>query len=498
MTKKLIELKDVDKFFPGVHALDKVCLDVEPGEVHVLLGENGAGKSTLMKVITGVYQKDGGKIIYKGEEIDYLTPKKSQELGISIIYQEFNLFPHMTVAENIFIGREPLKSKGIINDKKIRDDARKILQSLNLDIKPQMKVSQLSVGKQQMVEIAKAISTNAELLIMDEPTAALTETEIEELFKVIGKLKKRDVGIVYISHRLEELEVIADRVSVMRDGKYIKTVKYEDTTLEELIGMMVGRTIENKFPKKISKKIGKEVLKVVNLNKKGVLKNINLSLREGEILGLSGLMGAGRTELARVIFGADSFDSGEIYLKGKKVMIKSPIDAIEKGIAYLTEDRKKDGLVLNLDVKDNIALANISNFANDFKIVDDEKIKKEASKYVSKLSIKTPSIYQKAKNLSGGNQQKVIIGRWLCRDSEILIIDEPTRGIDVGAKLEVYNLMNQLVEDGASIIMISSELPEILGMSDRVIVMHEGKISGNIDCENANQEKIMHFATGGA
>ncbi|WP_025640623.1 sugar ABC transporter ATP-binding protein [Schnuerera ultunensis] len=496
MEPYLVSMENISKFFPGVKALDQVSFQLKAGEVHALLGENGAGKSTLMKVLTGVYHKDNGVIKINGKEVDIADPKAAQELGISIIHQEFNLLPHLTVAQNIFIGREPRKVKGILDEKKLNEDAKKILKRLDLDLEPTDIVKDLSVAEQQMVEIAKAISVDSRVLIMDEPTAALTEGEVEKLFEIIKTFRNEGIGIVYISHKMEEFQHIVDRATVMRDGQYIGTVNFKETTLDHLIQMMVGRDLKDKYPEKHAK-IGENFLEVKNISRENVLDNISFNLRKGEILGIAGLMGSGRTELARAIFGADPIDKGEIYLHGKKINISNPGDAISEGIGYLSEDRKRDGLALGLDVEDNIVLASLKDFANKFGIVQRDKTLKESEKQVKDLKVKTPSLAQKVGNLSGGNQQKVIIGKWLCKNMEVFIFDEPTRGIDVGAKYEVYNLMNQLADDGAGIIMISSELPEILGMSDRVLVMCEGRIAAELDIEEADQETIMFYATGG-
>lgn len=495
MRKKILEMKGIMKSFPGVKALDGAFLDLYEGEVHAFLGENGAGKSTLMKILTGVYSMDEGEIIYNGKSVKFRTPKEAQEDGISIIYQEFNLLPHLTVSDNIFITREFQNIRGVINKEKQKSEALKIMDSLGLTISPDDKVMDLSVAEQQMVEIAKALSTKAKILIMDEPTAALTEREIDKLFGVIEDLKSKGVGIIYISHRMEELKIIADRVTIMRDGKYIKTLNYKETTHDELIKLMVGRSMDEQYPPRISE-IGEVLLEVKNLSYKKILKDISFNVKSGEILGVAGLMGAGRTEMAKTIFGVYQHDKGEIRLDNKKMEIKNPRDAINNGIAYLTEDRKKDGLLLNLSVEDNIVISNL-NCVSEYLIINSKKSTALSERYIDKIKIKTPSKNQEVRNLSGGNQQKVILARWLCQDKKVLMFDEPTRGIDVGAKREVYNLMNELAESGAAIIMISSELPEILGMSDRVMVMNEGKVAGILDIENATQEKIIHYATGG-
>lgn len=494
MNNKLLIMKSIEKSFPGVKALQNAYLELEKGEVNVILGENGAGKSTLMKILTGVYSKDSGEIFLNGEKIEVKTPKEAEKYGISIIYQEFNLLPHLRVSENIFITRLPKNSFGIVDEKKLFENTEKILKKLNLNINPNEIVANLSVAQQQMVEIAKALSVNCQILIMDEPTAALTESEINDLFKVIKDLKEKGVGIIYISHRMEELKHIANKVTIMRDGQYINTLNFKDTTLDEMISLMVGRSLENQFPKRKKNK-GEVILEIKELSKRGKFKDVSFQLKKGEILGFSGLMGAGRTEVARAIFGADLIDSGEIILEGKKLNIKTPRDAIKEGIAYLTEDRKKDGLLLNLSVEDNIMVSNPNSYSNNMKICNFNKSKELCEKFIKSMNIKTPNLKQEIKNLSGGNQQKAIIARWLCEEKKILMIDEPTRGIDVGAKREVYLLMNQLVEEGVSIIMISSELPEVLGMSDRVLIMREGRVTGILPVEELNQEKIMYYAT---
>lgn len=494
MEEKLLIMRGIEKSFPGVKALQGAYLELDKGKVNVILGENGAGKSTLMKILTGVYTKDEGEILLEGKKIEVKSPKEAEKYGISIIYQEFNLLPHLRVSDNIFVTRLPKTKLGLIDEKKLYDDTKEILKRLNLNIDPNEIVQNLSVAQQQMVEIAKALSVNCKVLIMDEPTAALTESEIEDLFKVIHDLKKQNVGIIYISHRMEELKFIADTVTIMRDGQYISTLNFKDTTLDEMIGLMVGRSLENKFPKR-KKNIGEAILEVKNISKKGKYRNISFEVKKGEILGIAGLMGAGRTEVARGIFGADPIDEGEIVLEGKKLNLKTPIDAINEGIAYLTEDRKRDGLLLNLSVEENIMISNPHSYSNKLKICNFSKSKELCEEFIKSMNIKTPNLKQEIKNLSGGNQQKAIIARWLCEDKKVLLIDEPTRGIDVGAKREVYNLMNNLVESGMSIVMISSELPEILGMSDRVVVMKEGSITGILPIEGLDQEKIMYYAT---
>ncbi|HFF6555954.1 TPA: sugar ABC transporter ATP-binding protein [Escherichia coli] len=496
MSETFLQMKHITKRFPGVLALNDVQFSLRRGEVHALLGENGAGKSTLMKILSGVYQPDEGEIIFEDKPVSFSDPLSAQNVGITIIHQEFNLFPELTVEENIFIGREFCKkNRWRLDEKQQRQATIEILQKLNLAIKPDTLVADLTVAQQQMVEIAKAISVNARILIMDEPTAALTETEIESLFRVTRLLKEQGTGIVYISHRLEELALIADRATVMRDGQYISTVDYECVKISDLIAMMVGRDLGNIYPRREALQQRIPVLEVNGLTRKGVLNDINFTLYRGEILGFAGLMGAGRTELARAIFGADFIDSGTLKLNGKETVIKDISDAIQQGISYLTEDRKKEGLALNLSVERNIMLGNYPEYSDRFGNVDSRRCQQTSEEQVKALRIKTPNLEQAALNLSGGNQQKIIIARWVCKDTDILIFDEPTRGIDVGAKLEIYELMNRLVAKGKSIIMISSELPEVLGMCDRILVMRSGRITGELSAKEATQEKIMQYAT---
>lgn len=486
----------MEKRFPGVHALNQARFELQAGEVHALVGENGAGKSTLIKIIGGIYQKDGGHIFLNGGEIDVQNPRQAQDLGISIIHQELELMPHLTVAQNIFIGREPRgKLPFVVDDKTTNQQAEELFELLNLELDPNTKVADLTVAKQQMVEIAKALSFNAKILIMDEPTAALTDAEIEDLFTVIKQLRQNGVGIVHISHRLEELKLIADRVTVMRDGRTIDTLLTEEADIDKIINLMVGRTIYESKPQIPENPSQDIVLEVRNLNRGNALRDINFSLKKGEILGFAGLMGAGRTEVARAIFGVDKFDRGEIYVKGQQVQIEHPKDAVQFGIGYLSEDRKRYGLSLDMDVKENIVMACMNKFLRWRCWVDFKKAAARAREMVEMLSISTPSLEQKTNFLSGGNQQKVVMGKWLTADTDILIFDEPTRGIDVGAKSEIYKLLNDLTNQGKSVIMISSELPEILRMSHRVVVMCEGMITGVLDADEMTQEGIMKFAT---
>ena len=489
-------MEGIEKSFPGVHALNQCRFQLHAGEVHALLGENGAGKSTMMKVLAGIYAPDAGRILYKGKEVTIAGPRAAQTLGISMIHQELNLMPHLTVAQNVFIGREPRRGTRFwLDEGALNAQTEQLFQSMHLNLDPRTKVADLTVAKQQMVEIAKALSYHSEVLIMDEPTAALTETEIDELFRMINQLRARGVGIVYISHRLEEIKRICNRITIMRDGHYINTVDAQDVSIDQIISMMVGRTIYESAPEVPDTPNQETVLAVKGLNRAGVLKDINFTLKKGEILGFAGLMGAGRTEVARAVFGADRIDTGEIYVQGRRAQIKTPRDAVRYGIGYLSEDRKRYGLALGMDVESNVVLAAFKKFLGRLGWVNRGKTRRTAQQYVETLAIKTPTIQQRVRNLSGGNQQKVVIGKWLTADTDILIFDEPTRGIDVGAKSEIYKLLNDLAHQGKSIIMISSELPEVLRMSHRIIVMCEGRITGELNAAEATQEGIMKYAT---
>ena len=493
----LVRMEGIDKSFPGVRALYQARFELRAGEVHALMGENGAGKSTLMKVLTGIYQRDAGTVEVMGRPVEITGMREAQELGISMIHQELNLMRDLTIAQNIYIGREPMRGF-ILDEKKLNAMARDLLSSLNINLAPDTPVRNLSVAKQQMVEIAKALShKETRILIMDEPSAALTEAEIEDLFTFIRELRARGVGIIYISHRMHELEEISDRITVMRDGMHVGTVNTADTTLDEIISMMVGRVIYEE-PKHHSNvpEGAPVVLEVKNLLSTQV-NNVSFTLRKGEILGIAGLMGAGRTELARLIFGADKRISGEILINGLPVSISTPRDSVSTGIGYLSEDRKQFGLCLGLSVANNVALPTLDLFSRGL-VVDDRRIRSTSNEYKGRIDIKTPTVDTPAISLSGGNQQKVVISKWLVRNSDILIFDEPTRGIDVGAKSEIYKLINQLAAEGKSIIMISSELPELLRMSDRIAVMCEGRMTGILPIEEATQEKIMTLATPGA
>ena len=491
----ILEMKGIVKSFGPVKALKGVDFDLRAGEVHALMGENGAGKSTLMKVLTGIHDANEGTIHYNGKQVAYSKPKEAMEDGIVIVHQELNMMNHLTVAQNIFIGREEFRHNLLIDDGASIKKAKKLFDLLKLDINPTEKVGNLTVGKQQMVEIAKALSMDAKVIVFDEPTAALTESEINELFVIIDDLRAKGVGIIYISHRMDEIARITDRVTVMRDGEYVGTVNTKETTKDEIIAMMVGRTIYED-PKAASAVADDApvVLEVKNLNAGSSVKDVSFQLRKGEILGFSGLMGAGRTEVARLLFGADKKESGTIFVNGKEVTINSPQDAIREGIGYLSEDRKRFGCIVDMTIADNTVMTNLDKYIKGG-LINDGEIVKVSDKFVKQLRTKTPSSKQLVRNLSGGNQQKVVIAKWLEQNSDILIFDEPTRGIDVGAKSEIYTLMNALVAQGKSIIMISSELTEILRMSDRIVVMCEGRKTGELDISQATQERILALAT---
>ena len=493
MEQELFRMEGISKSFPGVKALDGVSLSVNKGEVLGLVGENGAGKSTLMKILSGVYRADEGEIFIEGERVVIDSVAKAHQLGISIIMQELNMCGHLSVADNIFIGRAP-GSGPFIDDRKMHEEAQKVLDDLGIKLDTYTQVSRLSIAGQQMVEIAKAISFHSRILVLDEPTATLTEREIDQLFEIIRRLKEKGVGMVYISHRMAELSRICERVTVIRDGQYIGTRNLEDITMDELVNMIVGRSLEDKYPRHV-RRIGDVALEAKDVKRGNRVNAGHFYVRKGEILGIAGLVGAGRTELMRCIFGADRADHMELWMDGKQVKIGSVIQAIRHGIGYATEDRKRDGLALGLDVKYNTNMAHLPEITH-FGFVDDRAGTENAEKYVKLLHTKTPGIHQLCGNLSGGNQQKVVLAKWLCNDVKVLIVDEPTRGIDVGAKYEVYELFNQLSDQGVAIIMISSELPEILGMSDRILVIHQGEINGELDAKKATQEEILYLAAG--
>jgi len=487
-------MTNIDKRFTGVHALKGVNLDLREGEIHALVGENGAGKSTLMKALTGIFPKDSGEITYLGKLFNPTGPKDALEKGIGIIHQELNMMDELTVAQNIFIGRESMT--GIfLSEKKQNQRTAELFTRLNMDINPEEPLGRLTVGKQQMVEIAKAVSHDLKVLILDEPTAALTETEINDLFTIMRDLSKKGVAMIYISHRMDEIGKITDRVTVLRDGEYVGTKNTADISKEEIINMMVGRVIYEE-PKAMSNVPDSSpvVLEVNKLNAGKMVQDVSFTLRKGEILGFAGLMGAGRTETARAIFGADKIESGTIKRNGKPIRIKTPMDAVSHGVGYLSEDRKRYGLAVGMSVSDNSILAAYEMYERGV-FIHRKQVDEVVGEYVEKLNIKTPGLDQLLKNLSGGNQQKVVIAKWLIRNSDILIFDEPTRGIDVGAKSEIYTLINELAKEGKSIIMISSELTEILRMSDRIVVMCEGRITGELDIKGSSQEEIMHYAT---
>ena len=494
MKNVILKMTGINKSFSGVKALRGAALELRTGEVHALMGENGAGKSTLMKILTGIYDKDSGEVEVFGRKADFANVKESQDAGIAIIHQELNMMKDLTVAQNIFIGREYEKFGIFIDDRKMEKEAKKLLDYVGVKISPSVRLGNLTVGKQQMVEIAKAISFNSKLLVLDEPTAALTSVEVDELFRIMNELKTKGIGMIYISHRMDEIKRISDRVTVMRDGEYIGTVNTDETEDAEIVRMMVGRVIYGtKKEKSMCPENAKPVLEVENLNVGNSVKNVSFTLRKGEILGFSGLMGAGRTEVARAIFGADKKDGGMIKINGEEVDINSPEKAVSHGIAYISEDRKRFGLLLDKSVTENTVLASVQKFMK-FGFINDNLAEKRAYEVNKKLRTKTSSMLQRLRNLSGGNQQKVVVARWLIKDADIFIFDEPTRGIDIGAKSEMYELMEELAKKGKSIIMISSELAEIQRCSDRVVVMCEGKITAIIPIEDASQENIMKYA----
>ena len=491
----LLTMKDITKSFPGVKALQAAGFSLQPGEIHFLLGENGAGKSTLMKILSGVYRKDSGEIWINGQLVEINSPRMAAAYGIGIIHQEMNLVPELTVWENIYLGREVTDIFGFIKSEVMIKQTAALLAKLGSDINPNGIISSLSIGEQQMVEIAKALSYETKILIMDEPTAALTERETKKLFQIVRQLASDGVGIVYISHRMEELFALSHRVTVLRDGTYVGTVETANITFNELIKMMVGRDITTRFPKQAAT-LGVEVLRVEGLCRGGQLEDISFSVRAGEVVGMAGLMGSGRTEVSRAIFGADPMEKGNIYLDGQKCTIKTPADAIRAGIGFITEDRKHQGLVLAMSVGENMSLASL-NYFSEKGFINEQQENKMITDNINQLKIRTPDAAQLVKNLSGGNQQKVVIGKWLATYPKVLIMDEPTRGVDVGAKAEIYHIMNMLTAAGVGILMISSELPEILGMSDRILVMHRGRIAAEMSVEDATQEKIMGYAAGG-
>ncbi len=495
MSDLLLEMTGITKRFPGVRALDNVDFTLRAGEVHCLVGENGAGKSTLMKILAGGLDADSGEILLRNETVHFRSPHHAQELGISMIYQEFNLCPYLSVAENIFLGRQPRFGRSpFIDWTTLRRNAQEHLARIGVDIDVTKRAGECSVAEQQMVEIAKALAFDARIVVMDEPSSTLTEREIDALFALIGELRQQEMGVIYISHRLEEIYRIGDRVTVMRDGKCVVTEDVSALGRDEIIRMMVGRELKDEYPKEYFER-GEARFQVEGLSRDGVFHDIGLTLHRGEIVGLTGLVGSGRTEVARALFGADPFDHGRIRLDGHPVTLRSPRDAIRQGIGLLTEDRKNQGLVLGMTVRENTTLANLEALAGRWLLNRGDE-RRTAERMVRDLEIRTPSVEQVAGNLSGGNQQKVVLAKWLFTECSVLIFDEPTRGIDVGAKVGIYNLMNDLVRKGVCILMISSELPEVLGMCDRILVMHEGRIEGELSGAEATQEAIMRLATG--
>ena len=492
----IITVRRLNKAFAGVRALQDVDFDLRPGEVHALMGENGAGKSTLMKILAGVYRKDSGEVLLDGQPVEADSPRAAQRMGIGIIHQEFNLMNHLSAAQNIFIGREPRKLGGwLLDEDAINAQARAIFEQMHLRLDPRTIVGRLAVAKQQMVEIAKALSFQSRVLIMDEPTAALNENEVSDLFRIIRQLREQGVGIVYISHKMDELQQIADRVTVMRDGRTIATLPMAGTSTDSIIAMMVGRELAAQEAPVAAASSQPVVLEVRGLCRGQAIRDVSFKVRRGEILGFAGLMGAGRTEVARAVFGADRMDRGEIIVHGRAVRVRSPQEAVKHGIGYLSEDRKHFGLATGLDVETNIVMASLSRFVRLGCVVDERATRNAAGALARQLQIKTPSLSQPVQLLSGGNQQKIVIAKWLLRDCDILFFDEPTRGIDVGAKAEIYRLLQSLAQSGKAIVMISSELPEVLRLSHRIVVMCEGRITGELSAREATQENIMQLAT---
>ena len=491
-----VEMTGINKSFSGVHVLKDVHLNVRKGEVHALMGENGAGKSTLIKILSGVYSRDSGTVKVKGEEVAFANPKDAEERGINIIHQELNIIPHLTVTQNMFLGKELTYGKfGFLNKKAMKEATLESLKELGVtNINPEEPAGNLSVGQQQMIEIARALATKSELIIMDEPTAALTDREIEILFQVVNSLRERGVSIIYVSHRMEEIFQICDRITVLRDGEYIGTENIKDTSFDEVVRMMVGRELGERFPTR-SSEIGEVIFEVEDLEIKNLFEKVNFEVRAGEILGIAGLMGAGRTEIMETIFGYRKKSKGIVKLNGKELVIKHPLDAIKAGLAFITEDRKDKGLVINASIRENIALTNINSISSKG-VISKTRETELVNKLMKKLHVRAAGMNQEVKRLSGGNQQKVVIAKWIGINPKVLLLDEPTRGVDIGAKKEIYSIMNELSENGVAIIMVSSELPEVLGVSDRIMVIHEGKVTGVLNREEADQEKIMVAATG--
>lgn len=490
-----IEMRGIDKSFGSNQVLKQAGFTLESGEVHALMGENGAGKSTLMKILTGVYTKDAGTVLVDGKEVNYKNPQEAEKAGIVFIYQELNVMFDLTVEENLFMGKEIHGKLGICDRKAMQKKAREALNTLGVDISPKTVMSELSAGQQQMVEICKALMADAKVIIMDEPTAALTQSETVALFKVIESLRKKGVSMVYISHRMEEIFELCDRITVLRDGSYIGVKNIPETNMNEIVKMMIGREIGERYPSR-DVKIGKEVLKVKGLTRKGTFHDVSFSVRAGEVLGVSGLMGAGRTEIMQAIFGNLSYESGSIEIDGKEVKISNPRQAMEQGIGFITEDRKTEGLMLDKSIRENISLCNLGRISKS-SVISKEAEKNMVAEAIKDLHIKCFGPYHECNNLSGGNQQKVVLAKWILTNPKILILDEPTRGVDIGAKKEIYSIINKLAAQGVAIIMVSSELPEVLGMSDNIMVVREGEVRGIISYEEANQERVMTLATGG-
>ena len=493
MDEVIVRMEHITKTFPGVKALDDVHFELRAGEVMALLGENGAGKSTLMKILSGVYTRDGGEMKIFGKSYGDLTPKGAQALGVAIIHQELNMCRHLSIAENMFLGREKTRL-GTLSQREMETEASNALEELGIDLDPRQVVGELPVSKQQMVEIAKALSTNAKILIMDEPTSSLTSREIDDLFRIIRDLKVKGCGVVYISHRLEELQYIVDRVTIMRDGQFVTSGRFQDMTMDEIIANMVGREIKEKFPRVQCKK-GKCVFEARGLNAGRMVRDVSFQLYEGEIVGFAGLMGAGRTETTRAIFGVDPKESGRLFLDGREVSIRSVEDAIRNGIVLAPEDRKKDGLCIKLSMRENIALPNLDIICDKAGVVRKRREEQMCNEAIANLRIKTAGLDSDAATLSGGNQQKVVVAKWLARNSRVVMFDEPTRGIDVAAKVEIYHLMNRLKQQGIAVMFVSSEMPEVMGIADRIIVMCDGRITGEIGSGEATQEKILTLAT---
>lgn len=490
-----IEMRGIDKSFGSNQVLKQAGFTLESGEVHALMGENGAGKSTLMKILTGVYTKDAGTVLVDGKEVNYKNPQEAEKAGIVFIYQELNVMFDLTVEENLFMGKEIHGKFGICDKKAMQKKAQEALNILGVNISPKTVMAELSVGQHQMVEICKALMADAKVIIMDEPTAALTQSETVALFKVIESLRKKGVSMVYISHRMEEIFELCDRITVLRDGSYIGVKNIPETNMNEIVKMMIGREIGERYPSR-NVKIGKEVLKVKELTRKGTFHDVNFSVRAGEVLGVSGLMGAGRTEIMQAIFGNLSYESGTIEIDGKEVKISNPRQAMEHGIGFITEDRKTEGLMLDKSIRENISLCNLRRISKS-SVISREAEKNMVAEAIKDLHIKCFGSYHECNNLSGGNQQKVVLAKWILTNPKILILDEPTRGVDIGAKKEIYSIINKLAAQGVAIIMVSSELPEVLGMSDNIMVVREGEVRGIISYEEANQERVMTLATGG-